>query len=408
MENKVILMLGTFDSKGREFAYLHGELLRRGAAVLTMNTGVLGATDLFPIDIPAEQVAQRGGVPLETLRRNGDRGEAMAVMCAGARALCKELQEAGRIQGVIGMGGGGGTSIATTAMQALPVGFPKVCVTTLASGDTSAYVGSKDILLFPSIVDISGINRFSRLILSRAAGAICGMTQVDPIPRQSDLPIVMLSMFGNTTACVEECARLLQGEGYDSLVFHATGSGGRAMEELIREGVAVAALDITTTEWADELCGGALSAGPHRLEAPGEAGIPHVIVPGCLDMVNFGAMDTVPQRYREAGRKLYQWNPLVTLMRTNEEESAELGRILAEKANASPAPVAFLLPEGGLSILDAPGQRFWDPQADRALFEAIRRHAKADIPIVKADENINDPAFARRAVGLLMEIIPHS
>lgn len=408
MENKVILMLGTFDSKGREFAYLHGELLRRGAAVLTMNTGVLGATDLFPIDIPAEQVAQRGGVPLETLRRNGDRGEAMAVMCAGARALCKELQEAGRIQGVIGMGGGGGTSIATTAMQALPVGFPKVCVTTLASGDTSAYVGSKDILLFPSIVDISGINRFSRLILSRAAGAICGMTQVDPIPRQSDLPIVMLSMFGNTTACVEQCARLLQGEGYDSLVFHATGSGGRAMEELIREGVAVAALDITTTEWADELCGGALSAGPHRLEAPGQAGIPHVIVPGCLDMVNFGAMDTVPQRYREAGRKLYQWNPLVTLMRTNEEESAELGRILAEKANASPAPVAFLLPEGGLSILDAPGQRFWDPQADRALFEAIRRHAKADIPIVKADENINDPAFARRAVGLLMEIIPHS
>ncbi|MEA5016790.1 MAG: Tm-1-like ATP-binding domain-containing protein [Candidatus Limiplasma sp.] len=408
MENKVILMLGTFDSKGREFAYLHGELLRRGAAVLTMNTGVLGATDLFPIDIPAEQVAQRGGVPLETLRRNGDRGEAMAVMCAGARALCKELQEAGRIQGVIGMGGGGGTSIATTAMQALPVGFPKVCVTTLASGDTSAYVGSKDILLFPSIVDISGINRFSRLILSRAAGAVCGMTQVDPIPRQSDLPIVMLSMFGNTTACVEECARLLQGEGYDSLVFHATGSGGRAMEELIREGVAVAALDITTTEWADELCGGALSAGPHRLEAPGQAGIPHVIVPGCLDMVNFGALDTVPQRYREAGRKLYQWNPLVTLMRTNEEESAELGRILAEKANASPAPVAFLLPEGGLSILDAPGQRFWDPQADRALFEAIRRHAKADIPIVKADENINDPAFARRAVGLLMEIIPHS
>lgn len=408
MENKVILILGTFDSKGREFAYLHGELLRRGAALLTMNTGVLGATDLFPIDIPAEQVAQRGGVPLETLRRNGDRGEAMAVMCAGARALCKELQEAGRIQGVIGMGGGGGTSIATTAMQALPVGFPKVCVTTLASGDTSAYVGSKDILLFPSIVDISGINRFSRLILSRAAGAVCGMTQVDPIPRQSDLPIVMLSMFGNTTACVEECARLLQGEGYDSLVFHATGSGGRAMEELIREGVAVAALDITTTEWADELCGGALSAGPHRLEAPGQAGIPHVIVPGCLDMVNFGAMDTVPQRYREAGRKLYQWNPLVTLMRTNEEESAELGRILAEKANASPAPVAFLLPEGGLSILDAPGQRFWDPQADRALFEAIRRHAKADIPIVKADENINDPAFARRAVSLLMEIIPHS
>ncbi len=201
--DKIILMLGTFDSKGNEFAYLYSELKRRGASVVTMNTGVLGETNLFPIDIPAETVASRGGVALATLRENADRGAAMRVMCDGARAICCELQKEGRIHGVIGMGGGGGTSIATTAMQGLPVGFPKVCITTLASGDTSAYVGSKDILLFPSIVDICGINQFSRLIISRAAGAVCGMVQTDPVPDSSDKPIVMISMFGNTTACGE-------------------------------------------------------------------------------------------------------------------------------------------------------------------------------------------------------------
>lgn len=402
--DKIILMLGTFDSKGKEFAYLYDELRRRGARVMTMNTGVLGTTELFPVDIPAEKVALQGGVELSVLRKNGDRGAAMAVMCQGARAVCQELYRSGQIQGVIGMGGGGGTSIATTAMQGLPVGFPKVCITTLASGDTSAYVGSKDILLFPSIVDISGINQFSRLIISRAAGAVCGMVATDPEADANDQPIVMLSMFGNTTACVEECARLLKERGYESLIFHATGGGGRAMEALIKEGVGVAVLDITTTEWADEYCGGSLTAGPQRLDGPGIAGIPHVICPGCMDMVNFGAMDTVPDRFRQGGRNLSVWNPMVTLMRTNREECAALGKILAQKANASKAPVAFILPKRGLSILDAEGERFWDPEADQALFDAIHQYANPEIPIMEVDANINDPAFAKCAVELLMEI----
>lgn len=401
---KIILMLGTFDSKGPEFAYLYSELLRRGSRVLTMNTGVLGATDRFPIDIPAEEVALRGGVPLCELRRIGDRGCAMEVMCKGARAVCQALHKENKIHGIIGMGGGGGTSIAATAMQGLPVGFPKVCITTLASGDTSAYVGSKDILLFPSIVDISGINRFSRLIISRAAGAVYGMVATDPIPDDNDRPIVMLSMFGNTTACVEECTRLLQEKGFECLVFHATGGGGRAMESLIMEGVGAAVLDITTTEWADEYCGGVLTAGSQRLDGPGIAGIPHVICPGCLDMVNFGPMETVPAKYREGKRNLSVWNPMVTLMRTNKEECAALGKILAQKANASKAPVAFILPKGGLSILDCEGERFWNAEADQALFDAIRQHANPDIPIVEVDANINDPIFAKRAVDLLMEL----
>ena len=402
--NKIILMLGTFDSKGKEFAYLYSELLRRGAQVLTMNTGVLGGTNLFGIDIPAEEVALRGGESLDVLRRNADRGVAMGVMARGARTICVELQQQGRIHAIIGMGGGGGTSIATTAMQALPVGFPKVCITTLASGNTSEYVGSKDIVLFPSIVDISGINQFSRLIISRAAGAICGMTQTDPIADENDDPIVMISMFGNTTKCVEMCAELLKKKGFESLIFHATGGGGHAMESLILENMAVAVLDITTTEWADEYCGGVLSAGPHRLDGPGLAGIPHVICPGCLDMVNFGGLETVPEKFRQGERNLVVWNPMVTLMRTTREENIALGKILAEKANASRAPVAFILPRRGLSILDAEGERFWDPEADQALFDAIREHANPDIPIWEIDANINDPVFAEKAVELLMEI----
>lgn len=404
MMDKIILMLGTFDSKGKEFAYLYSELKRRGANVLTMNTGVLSGTDLFPIDIPAEKVALSGGETLETLRQNGDRGAAMVVMARGARAICQELQQQGKINAIIGMGGGGGTSIATTAMQGLPVGFPKVCITTLASGNTSEYVGSKDIVLFPSIVDISGINQFSRLIISRAAGAICGMVQTDPIPDENEHPIIMISMFGNTTKCVEMCAETLKEKGFESLIFHATGGGGRAMESLILENMAVAVLDITTTEWADEYCGGALTAGPQRLDGPGRVGIPHVICPGCLDMVNFGSMDTVPDKYKKGDRNLSVWNPMVTLMRTTREENIGMGKILAEKANASKAPVAFIFPKGGLSILDAEGERFWDPEADRALFDTIRQYANPDIPIWEIDANINDPVFAQKAVELLMEI----
>lgn len=402
--NKVILMLGTFDSKGKEFAYLYSELKRRGANVLTMNTGVLAGTDLFEIDIPAEEVARAGGEELEVLRKNADRGAAMVVMSKGARALCQKLLKEGKIHAVIGMGGGGGTSIATTAMQGLPVGFPKVCITTLASGNTSEYVGSKDIVLFPSIVDISGINQFSRLIISRAAGAICGMVETDPITDENDDPIVMISMFGNTTACVEMCAEMLKEKGYESLIFHATGGGGRAMESLILENMAVAVLDITTTEWADEYCGGALTAGPQRLDGPGAVGIPHVICPGCLDMVNFGSLESVPEKFKQGDRNLSVWNPMVTLMRTTKEENIGLGKVLAEKANASKAPVAFILPKRGLSILDSEGGIFWDPEADQALFDSIRAHANPEIPIWEIDANINDRAFAEKAVELLMEI----
>lgn len=398
-----VLMMGTFDSKGNEFAYLYNELLRRNVSVKTMDVGVFEPTGGFTIDISADKVAHLGGTELKELRIQGDRGVAMSVMCHGARSLVKELYQKKEIDGIISMGGGGGTSIAATAMQALPVGFPKVCITTLACGDTREYVGTRDIVLYPAIVDISGINQFSRLILSRAAGAVCGMMEMQPLTVECEKPIVCLSMFGNSTAGVEKCARLLKARDCEPLIFHATGGGGRSMEELIEEGHCRAVLDITTTEWADELCGGILSAGNTRLDGPGKAGIPHVIVPGCLDMVNFGSTSTVPERYRK-GRKLYEWNPMVTLMRTNRQENEQLGRILAQKANASSAPVAFALPLRGLSILDGKGQYFCDWETDHVLFDAIRASARTDIPIIEVDANINDDLFAEKAVELLFQI----
>ncbi len=402
---KTILMLGTFDSKGKEFDYLYQELLRRGVSVLAMNVGIFAPAGTFAVAVTAQEVAQAGGAKLEELRKKADRGYAMKIMCQGARYYAVKLQEEGVIHGIIGMGGGGGTSIATTAMQALPLGFPKVCITTLASGDTSEYVGTRDILLFPSIVDICGLNRFSRMVISRAAGAIWGMAEKEPERDKNEKPIICISMFGNSTPCVEKCAALLEKRNYAPLVFHATGGGGRSMEELIMEGHCKACLDVTTTEWADELCGGILSAGPHRLDGPAKTGIPHVIVPGCLDMVNFGSPDTVPSKYKDAGRLFYEWNPMVTLMRTNVEENIALGKILAEKANMSKGPVAFILPLKGISILDGEGQPFCDWKTDQVLFDAIEQYTNPDIPIVKVDANINDDLFAVQAVEWMLKIM---
>ena len=292
----------------------------------------------------------------------------------------------------------------TAAMRCLPLGVPKVCVCTVASGDTSTYVGASDIVLYPSATDVSGINRISRVTYTRAVGALIGMLATDVPVANDDRPIVVASMFGNTTECVDSCRKILDEEGYEVLVFHAVGTGGQTMESLIQQGLVDACLDITTTEWADELCGGVFSAGPNRLAAAGQAGIPHLIVPGCVDMVNFNAPDTVPPKYRKANRLFYHWNPAVTLMRTNVEENRQLGEIFAEKANQAMGPVAFLFPLKGVSILDGEGELFCDREADQALFDAIREHLNDDIPVYEIDVNINEEAFAVKAVELLLDL----
>ena len=404
---KTVLLIGAFDTKGPEYAFVRQAILDQGCDVLTMNTGVLGETDLFPVDVSAAEVARAGGTTLEALRRSNDRGEAMKAMSAGAPVQARALFERGRFDGILGMGGTGGTTVVTAAMRALPVGFPKVCVSTAAGGDVTAYVGTKDVTLIPSIVDVAGVNRISRLIFTRAAGAICGMVAAatTPVAAADEKPVIAASMFGNTTACVNACMDALTARGYEVLVFHATGTGGRTMESLVDEGLVDAVLDITTTEIADLVCDGVFNAGPDRLSAPGRHGVPHLIVPGCVDMVNFGPMDTVPLAYRDAKRTFYEWNPSVTLMRTTRDENRKMGEIFAEKANAARGPVAFLFPLEGVSILDGDGERFCDREADRALFDAIRVRRKPEIPVEEIDCNINDPAFAARAVEMMLDLV---
>ena len=396
-----IAVLGTLDTKGLEHGYVAELIRQRGHQTLVIDTGT-GAAAQITADITREQVAEAGGVDLAGIVARQDRGEAVTAMAGAAAVLLNQLVTEGRIDGVISLGGGGGTAIGSAAMRALPIGFPKVMVSTLAAGNVAPYVGTKDIVMFPSIVDVSGINRISRTLLARAAGAICGMVVVQP-PTGQDKPLIAASMFGNTTTCVNAAKKILEDKGYEVLVFHSTGTGGKIMESLIESGMISGVLDVTTTEWADEWVGGILGAGPHRLDAAGKTGTPAIVTPGCLDMVNFGERATVPAKF--ADRVFYQHNPQVTLMRTNAEECAELGRILAEKVNAYTGPVTVLLPLKAISIISAEGQPFHDAAADSALFGAIRKHLKSGIRLVELDCEINAPEFAAACAEALLAMM---
>jgi uncharacterized protein (UPF0261 family) len=395
-----IAVLGTFDTKGQEHAFAAQCIRERGHSVLMIDAGGLGDPQCSA-DISADAVAAEGGVDLPALRARGDRGAMVEAMAGAAAVALLRLASEGRIQGVLSLGGSGGTAIGTAAMRALPLGLPKIMVSTVASGHTAPYVGDKDIVMMPSIVDVAGLNSFARSVYRRAAWAMCAMVDAAAIVENAAKPLVVASMFGNTTACVERARQRLETEGYEVLVFHATGAGGRAMEALIESGAVAGVLDVTTTEWADQLVGGVLGAGPTRLEAAARQGVPAIVTPGCLDMVNFGSPETVPARF--AGRTLYRHNPQVTLMRTTAEECAELGRIVAEKVNLSTGPVTVLIPLTAISVVSEPGQPFHDPAADRALFGALRQHLRPDIPVIEVDATINDLRFADACATALLE-----
>ncbi len=399
--NKTICIVGALDTKGEEFAFLKAEIEKRGFKTLVVDTGVMGRP-LFMPDVSREHVADAGGTSLEELVEQADRGTAMAVMTSGAAEIVRRLYADGKINGIIGMGGGGGTVIATSAMRGLPIGFPKVMVSTVASGDVSAYVGTSDITMMPSVVDVAGINRISRVIYVNAAGAICGMVGGE-IPSGEVKPIIAATMFGNTTRAVNHAKEIFEAAGYEVLVFHATGTGGRTMESLIDAGYIEGVLDITTTEWADEICGGVLTAGPSRLEAAGRVGIPQIIVPGCLDMCNFWARSTVPEKYQ--GRLLYEWNPNITLMRTTPEENAQMGYIFAEKLNAATGPTLVYIPRGGWSELDYPEKPFWWPEANEAFVRALKAGLRSNIPVIEMSEDINHPNFAGTVANRLLELL---
>jgi uncharacterized protein (UPF0261 family) len=399
-----VYLIGTLDTKGGEIAFVRDTLRTLGIAVRVVDGGCLNEPSITA-EIPRETVFAAAGTTLAAVRAKNDRGHAVATAARGVAALIAQLHVEGNVTGVIGLGGSAGTTIATAAMRALPIGVPKVMASTLASGQVRPYVGDKDILMLNTIVDISGINRISRLVLGEAARALAGMVHfrtADVSIPADDKPVIAATMFGVTTPCVEHARRVLEEAGYEVLVFHATGTGGQAMESLIEDGLIVGVLDITTTELADELVGGVLTAGPHRLTAAGRKGIPQVISVGALDMVNFGPRDSVPAKF--ADRTFYQHNPAVTLMRTTAAENAALGEEIARKAAAAEGPTAILLPKRGVSAIDRAGAAFDDPAARSALFDAIRKDA-GSVDVFELDCHINDPNFAEAAARKLIEML---
>jgi uncharacterized protein (UPF0261 family) len=395
-----VVIIGTLDTKGEEIGFARDVVESQGVDVHVVDVGVMGDPAFKP-DTSAAEVADAAGTTLDHLRENADRGEAMELMGEGATAVATELHEAGTLDGVLGLGGSGNTSIATTAMRPLPVGVPKLMVSTMASGDTEPYVGSRDIAMMYSVADIEGLNQLSRQVIANAALAMVGMVANDPDVEVEDRPTIGITMFGVTTPCVQAARERLEERGYETIVFHATGTGGRAMESLIEEGIIDGALDVTTTEWADELVGGVLNAGPERLDAAGEAGIPQVVSTGALDMVNFGPRDSVPEEFE--GRQFHVHNPQVTLMRTTPEENAELGEIIAEKLNAASGATALALPLEGVSMIDTEGEDFYDPTADEALFDSIRDHLNVDIELIERETDINAESFVETLVTTLDE-----
>jgi uncharacterized protein (UPF0261 family) len=386
-----VVIVGTLDTKGEEFAFARDVIEAQGLDVHVVDTGVLGDPAFEP-DTTSAAVAAAAGTTVDELREAGDRGAAMEAMGEGAAAVVRELYEAGDLDAAFSLGGSGGTSVATTAMRALPYGVPKMMVSTMASGDTRPYVESRDIAMLYSVADIEGLNQLTRRIISNAALAVVGMVENESDVAVEEKPTVGVTMFGVTTPCVKRAREYLEEQGYEVLVFHATGTGGQAMENLIEQGVIDGVLDVTTTELADELVGGVLSAGPDRLEAAGEAGVPQVVSVGALDMVNFGPMDDVPGEFRD--RLLYEHNPTVTLMRTTAAENAELGQILAEKLNDATGPTALALPLAGVSMLDVESEAFHDPAADEALFESVRDHLGGDVELIERETDVNDESFA--------------
>ncbi len=387
-----VVLLGTLDTKGSEYAFLRDRVRDAGCDVILVDAGVM--SERSPGDITADEVARAAGEDRAALAAAGDRGPAVAAMTRGAVTVIRRLYDEGKLHGILGMGGSGGSSLISAAMQALPVGVPKLLVSTVASGDTRPYVGTSDIAMMYSVVDIAGINGISEKILTNAAAGIAGMAKATEgfVSHVEKKPLIGATMFGVTTPCVTTAREWLAEKGYEVLVFHATGAGGRSMEALMEAGFITGVLDSTTTELADELVGGVLSAGPDRLEMAGRLGLPQVVSLGALDMVNFGPLDTVPAEFKD--RNLYVHNATVTLMRTTKDECAELGRMIATKLNAAKGPLAVFVPLRGVSMIDVEGKPFYDAEADAALMGELRAGLSPDVELVEVDTDINDPAFA--------------
>jgi uncharacterized protein (UPF0261 family) len=397
----IVVTPGAFDTKGADYEFLVESIRSHGVDALTVDFGVMGDPPFVP-DVSSAEVARAGGAELSSLRESKDKTRAMRAMAEGLSRVLARLREERRLDGVCGMGGSGSTTILSAGVRALPIGIPKLLISTVAAGDVSAYVGSADLTLMHSVVDVAGLNRISREIYTNAAAAIAGMVKARRPEAAGDRPLVAASMFGNTTACIDRARASLDRAGWEVLVFHATGTGGRTMQRLAAERLLAGLFDLTTTELADEVCGGVFTAGPERIQIGASSAIPVVLAPGCVDMCNFGPLETVPAKYRS--RLLYEWNANVTLMRTNAEENRRIGAMIAETANRCMGPAAVLLPLRGVSMLGSHGGPFADEAADGACFDAIRSQLKSGIPVIDVDSNINDPVFADRAAEVFLKM----
>lgn len=404
-----IVLIGTLDTKGPDVAWVAARLAAAGVRPVVIDAGVYEPRDFDgQVAVTQVEVARAAGIDLDALRSAGDRGAAVAAMGDGAARITEALYARGELDGVLGLGGSGGSSIAARAMRDLPLGLPKLIVSTMVSGDVSPYVGVSDVTLMYSVVDVAGINQVSSAVLDNAAAAVAAMGHAyarrRAAPSTSSRPLVGASMFGVTTPAVTAASRRLEELGYEVLTFHATGTGGRALENLARSGFLAGVLDLTTTELADELVGGVLTAGPDRVTAAGAGGIPQVVSLGALDMVNFGPLASVPERFK--GRRLHVHNPTVTLMRTTPDECAQLGRILGQKLAEAQAPTTVVIPRGGVSAIDAEGEAFYDPEADRRLIDALLEVlAGSAVKVLEHPGNINDPELAVIAAETLDAMI---
>lgn len=397
-----VYAVATMDTKGAEIAYVAQRLREAGATVRVVDVGTAGPPAVTA-DVSREEVVAFSADKGTSALSHNDRGGAVTAMSHALVGYLTSEQEQGRVAGVIGLGGSGGTALITPALQALPIGLPKLMVSTVASGNTAPYVGCTDLTMMYSVVDVAGLNAVSRQVLGNAAHAMAGMVAHTVPPAEAETTLGM-TMFGVTTPCVDAVRKSLEAEGFDCLVFHATGTGGRAMEKLVESGFIQGVLDITTTEVADEVIGGVFPAGPARMDAILAKGIPYVVSLGALDMVNFGAKNTVPPNF--GNRLLHVHNAQVTLMRTTPEENRQFARWIAEKLNRSASPVRVLIPERGVSLLDAPGQAFYDTEADAALFDELEKRIEqtADRQLHRLPLHINDPEFAQALVEAYHEI----
>jgi len=399
---KTILLLGTMDTKGLEFGYVKERITEKGHRAVVLDVGVVGNPLLKP-DISHEEVAQSAGTNLQKVIEQGHEGVAIEAMAKGAVSIVQDLYRSGKIHGILALGGSMGTSLATAVMRTLPIGIPKVMVSTMASSDTRPYLDNKDIVMIPSVADVVGLNPVTKRVLATAAGAIVGMVTADPGPIRSDKPLIGMTLHGDLMSCMVACKSMLEERGYEVVVFAAVGSGGKTLEELIEQDVIHGVFDLVTHEVACHLYDGLCDAGPSRLEAAGRKGIPQLVVPGKVDIISFSSGSGMPERFK--GRKAWMHNPNLGAVRLNKEEMSLVAETMVEKLNRAVGPTAVIIPRRGLSAYGKGWEAFYDGEADFALFDILKTGLKPEIKVVEVDAHIKDRLFAERATDLLHELM---